>query len=535
MMDREQLLARHGDMVAQRQPFEAEWREIARILRPEQKHIGTPGSHARIASEIYDSTPLYELDGFAGGVFGQLTNPANPWFKSGVPDHDLNMWKPARDWFEHVSTVMGQSLTPNYSSFYAEKPAQFADLGAFGLGTMYQEEDVGRGRFIDRTIPLNETYVEFDAFGEVIGFNRQFMLTGRQFTLRFNAPADWKIDEKKQYTVIHSVWLNPARRERALDHERFAFLGCYLSPDVKELYRAGGYHEMPYSVAQWARRSGFAYPVGIGHLARPDINTLQESARSTLVAEQFAAEPPILVDKESDLTAADMRPNNFLYGAINDAGKPVVQTLNRSQNLSLTFEGQKTRRDQIRAAFKFGLLNFVMNRPQMTATEFLGINEEHLRLMAPNLARIQSTDLSPFLARRFKLLERAGAFRPAPEELEGLPLQFEYVSPLAKLMKAGEARAVMQWLSGVTQLAQFDPTVLDNIDGDAIVRITHDGFAAPARAIRDPRKVDEMRQARATQVAQDRTLDIAGKGVTIAAEAAHASQAASLSQQRGRP
>ncbi|NJL73012.1 MAG: hypothetical protein HC888_16430 [Candidatus Competibacteraceae bacterium] len=89
------------------------------------------------------------------------------------------------------------------------------------------------------------------------------------------------------------------------------------------------------------------------------------------------------------------------------------------------------RRNAVREGFYFSLMQMV-GSPNMTATEWMGRQEEKLRLLGPNLGRIQSEFLSPLIKRRFGLLQRAEQLPPPPEEIQGSAMRIEYVSPLAR-------------------------------------------------------------------------------------------------------
>jgi len=176
----------------------------------------------------------------------------------------------------------------------------------------------------------------------------------------------------------------------------------------------------------------------------------------------------------------------------------------------------------------------LVNRPQMTATEFLGFQEEYLRQMGPNLGRIQSQGLAPLIARRYDILAQAGQIDPPPPELENQPLQIEYTSPLAKMQKAGEAKATLQYVTGMQQVAAAtqDIGVMDNIDGDAVAAILHEAMGPPPSARRDPAAVAKLREQRAQLAAQREQLAQAGQAAEVSATNAHAAQAATLSTQR---
>ena len=83
-MDRAWLIDRHNELKTLRQPEERLWKQIAELLRPDDQDFQGKTSNNSAMDEILDSTPLYALEDFTGGMFGQLTNPANDWFGLGI-------------------------------------------------------------------------------------------------------------------------------------------------------------------------------------------------------------------------------------------------------------------------------------------------------------------------------------------------------------------------------------------------------------------------------------------------------------------
>jgi hypothetical protein len=539
MLSNKDIATRHEELARLRQVEEPEWREIARLFRPDQVGIGeatsdTAGQNSRRSGheDLFDSTQLYALEAFEGGMFSQATNPMTPWFDLGLDDPDLARWRPVKEWLSIARRQVTASFAPAAGGFYSETPAWFGDTGAFGMGTFYSEEDVGRQRFIDKVIPLDQIFIDVDLFGEVSTVHRSWMARGRQIKGWFGSDGDLgKLDDGKAVRLIHAVFANPDYREGALGPRGMAWASVYMSPDIKDWRREGGYREMPFHIIPWKRRPGRVYPTGPGHIARPDTAMLQEMERTHIVAAQFAAEPPTLAHDESVLTAADLVPNAFLYGTMNDQGKQLLSTLKRGEEVGLSMAQSDQRRAAIREAFFFSILQLV-NRPQMTATEFLGFREESLRLMAPNLVRVQTYGLSPLIARRFHALVRARQIPLPPPEMANRLLGVEYVSPLAKALKAAEGKATMQWVLQMRELSAVDPTVMDNVDLDEVSRVTADAFGPPPSVVRDPREVAALRQGRAAQQQQQVAIDQAQQVVSTMAEAAHAAQATTLAGQR---
>lgn len=530
-MDRAYVMSRQSELESLRLPEERLWKQIAECLRPEDQDFQGQSSPNSAMDEVFDSTPLYALEDFVGGLFGQATNPATRWFSTGVADEDMMRWQPVKEWFWNIDTIIGTSVSSSFSRFYEEAPAWFGDLGAFGLGAMYSEEDIGNQRFTDRAIPLRESYIDVDHRGELDTFHRKFILRGRQVKQKF--PSARGVDEQRSYTIIHAVMPNYLAKPGRLGPEGMPWASLYVCEEVADFEQRSGYHEMPYFVPMWARRSGKIYPRGPGHLARPDIRTLNEMERNHLVAAQYAADPMKLLNGEADLIASDFYPGALLPGTMSAEGKKLMDFASPTANLQLSLQQSEQRRQAIRDAFYFSIMQLV-NRPQMTATEFTGFQEEKLRQLAPNLERVQGGGLGPFISRRFRMLARARQLPEPPRELNEMPMVINYTSPLAKLQKLATGKAAMSYFGSLAQIAQAkgDPTILDWFDEDAFAPIMHDAYGAAPGLIRSEQRVQEIRGQRMQMQAGQQQLDAASQQAEIAATASHAMQAASLAKGR---
>lgn len=530
MIEARDILARQSELEAIRAPEESRWRQLARILRPDGQDFSAGSEKQRDGTDTFDSTPLYALENFVGGLFGQAVSPADRWFEFTLgQDPDLAAWRPVRAWTWQTANIIYASLSPAVSTFYEEAPAWLADTGAFGLGTLGQEEVVGQQRFIDRAVPLAELFIDVDGAGVVDTVHRRFRLTGRQAKKRWGEIEG--THDTAKFTFVHAVRPNPDHDPRRLGS--FPYLSTYVSPDLPRFRRDdGGFYELPYHFAMWNRRSGRVYPTGPGHNAAADMLMLDEMQRSTLVAHQFNAEPIMLANDESVLSAADISPNALLYGTVSDQGKALLQYLTRGEKQLPQVEAKCEQvRNSIRQAFYYGMMQFA-SKSFSSATEFLGFQEENLRLLAPNLVKIQA-GLSAFVARRYRLLARAGQIPPPPPELAGRRIDIEFVSPLAKAQRAATGRAVLQSVGAIAQLAALDGQVVDIVDADAAARVVHDALSGHPDVLRDPRDVAEIRKARAAAQQQQAQLDHAAQATTIMAEQAHAQQAATLAAKRG--
>lgn len=528
MFDPAECLKKHEQLAAERTREEAVWKRLAELFRPDEAD-GFYGTERSVPNpDLFDSTTLQAVESFAGGIFGQLTNQANRWFEWEHPDRQFNSWQPVRDWCHTVTDILMASLTPAVSRFYASAPGWFGSMGWAGAGVLYQQEDIGRQRIIDRTIPMSQCYFGLDANGEINRIHRAFTLKGEQAQGIYETLPAQQADRPLKF--VHCVWRNDEHWS-GRGGNSWPWWSCTVSPDVKGWSLPRGYFENPYHVLMWSERPGRAYPWGPGHFALAEAGMLQEIERSHLVAAQFAAEPPLLAHSDSDIIDTDIRPNALLYGGMSDQGKELVKPMSLARDVRFSQEQAERARKAIQNAFYFGIMQMVQ-RPQMTATEVRFLNEESLRLMAPNLARIQNQGLTPFLERRFAILDRAGQIPPPPPELQGQRIEATYTSPLARLAKLNEADATLRWIGAIGQLAQVKPEVLDTVDEDGVADLLHEAYGVPPAARRPRDQVDQIRAGRAQVQGQQLELDQAQQATDIEAERSHAEQAATLARSR---
>lgn len=499
------IVERWQRLKSDRAVHESVWQELADYIRPMRGEFsGALSPGAKRHQKVFDSTPLIAADNFAGGLYGMMTNPANRWFSLRLADEELNEWGPVRDWLYDVETRLLNSFGPQISRFYNVVPSLYADLAVFGTAVFYCEEQLGQRRINDAARALAEVCIAENAWGDVDTVYRRFTLEARNASALFGdklSPAARRRAEKDpahRLSFIHAV-------EPEEDDAQHAFRSIYVEEEARHEVSRGGYFELPYQVPRWTQSAGETYGRGLGETVLADVKMLNRMDETAIRAAQKIADPPLAATDEGVIRAARTYPGGITYGAIDSNGNTLLRPLYTGGNPRLTLEMMEQRRQHIREGFYFSLMQMV-GAPNMTATEWLGRQEEKLRLMGPNLGRIQSEFLSPLIRRRFGILNRAGQLPPPPWEAEGQAMNVEYVSPLARAQMASEAQAIVRLYQSVGPIAQADLTVLDNLDHDQAVQTLGRGWAVPSRVLRGR---DEVHDIRARRLA--RSVDLAAR------------------------
>ena len=158
--------------------------------------------------------------------------------------------------------------------------------------------------------------------------------------------------------------------------------------------------------------------------------------------------------------------------------------------------------------------------PQMTATEVQVRYELMQRLLGPTLGRFQTEFLNPLIERCFAIMDRSEKFLPAPEALDGISIDIEYVGPLARSQRMEEAVAVERLYEMAANLAQIAPEVMDNIDHDSAIRSRAELLGVPKNIMRDPAEIEEQRKAQMEQQQQMAEMQQAQQGADVVSKVA---------------
>jgi hypothetical protein len=133
---------------------------------------------------------------------------------------------------------------------------------------------------------------------------------------------------------------------------------------------------------------------------------------------------------------------------------------------------------------------------RMTATEVAERHEEKLLMLGPVLERLHNELLDPLVDITFTRMLQAGIIPPAPEELQGMDLNVEFVSMLAQAQRAIGTNAVDRFVGNLGTIAQMKPDILDKFDQDQWADIYADMLGVDPSLIVADKDVAMVRQAR---------------------------------------
>ncbi|MDJ0513023.1 MAG: portal protein [Methyloceanibacter sp.] len=565
------LIAEQAELASARAYWEPTWQEVVEYGLPffqnfsiyndqTRGYVRTmePAQSRERGRKIYDSSSVVLIDQLSAAIESLVTPQAEKWHNLGPMDPfapDPN--DEEEEWYEAVRDYQFQARYNPASGFVTAHQKSIKGCVALGTAVIFVEEFFGDRRFTARQIParyqhmpLSESYLAADQYGEVDTNIRRYMMTARNAATRFGDKVSDKImaaanDDKRKhekFEIIHAVRPRDERGGIRNSNRDSQWASYYVECESRHMIGEGGFHEFPFIVYHWAQTEGSAYGESPVMRAIADIKTLQAQAKTGLQAAQQMIKPPTAtmdgVTNRPNLNAGANNP-----GMIDESGRLRIQPIITARNFTFAEAVQEATRRNLRESLYINLFQVLSDDPNKTATEALIRDREKSEIFSPAGARIQH-GLSRMVEREIAIYERKGAFGSEeapdtalspPESLQGTEFGPVFSSPLDRLRRANELLGIERTVQTAGAVAQFMPEVLDRIDGDEIVEITQEITGAPRKMLKTRAEVEEVRAQREQQQQVQQLLVASESAARAAKDATPALQALNEAQQAAEP
>jgi hypothetical protein len=487
----------------------------------------------------------------AATLNGSLTSDAYRWFSLTVRDDELQDDYEVREWLDDVASRMYKAF--NQSNFSAEIQEVYLDGGALGTASVYLDEKQpdapAFSGLVFKSLNLADYAIAEDYCGVVNTLFRTFELSAIEIlakwgTANIGEKVQKALDDNKpdmKFEIVHMVYPRYAgTAPYGSFSKNLPFASVFMvtglagsqgrSKAYEQVLSEGGYYEFPHMVLRWGKSAGEVYGRGLGHIAIPDVKTLNKAKELSLKTWSKTLDMPTKSREE-----AIVGPLRNVPG-----GNTIVRNLDDLQPLyppgyfreSLGSEQLKGNelRESIRSVF-FADLTELPVGPVMTAFEVQKRLELLQRKLGPTLGRLKTELLSPCVDRVFSMMFRRGAFPPAPQALlqNGAQLDVQFEGPLAKSQRLGEVEGLERLFGAIANATQVYPDAPDNINIDVALNLESEILGVPAKVMRSADEMKQIRDARAQQNAQQQQkadLALAAKAAGQAAPALTAIQGA---------
>ena len=516
--DREKIYTRWGQLKAERASWMAHWKEISDYLLPRSGRffIQDRDKGWRRHNNIYDSTGTRSLRVLAAGMMSGMTSPARPWFRLTTANPQLDDQGEVKLWLAQCQKVMLDIFAR--SNTYRALHSMYEEIAAFGTGASIILPDYQN---VIHHYPLTtgEYCIATNYRGEVDTLYREFQKTVHELVAEFGY-ENCSSSTKSLYdrgsldqwvTIVHAIEPRSDRDHTKSDSINMAWKSCYfeLNGERSKYLRESGFSKFPAVVPRWATVGGDIYGNSPGMEALGDIKQLQHEQLRKAQAIDFKTKPPLQVPTSMKNRDIEALPGGISFVDMGSPSAGIKTAFEVNLDLSHLLADIGDVRERIRGSFYADLFLMLANQTdaRMTATEVAERHEEKLLMLGPVLERLQNELLDPLIDITFDRMIEAGIVPPAPEAIQGINLNVEYVSMLAQAQRAVGTNSIDRFVGTLGQVAQYKPEVLDKLDTDKWADSYADMLGVDPELIVQKEQVDQIRLQRAQAQAKQAQLD----------------------------
>lgn len=537
--DARDMFRRYEAAKTLRSPWEDDWKMAAAYCLPRQYSAWgsngpavTNGKAKDARRYAFDNTGMLALPKYVS-ILNRLATPQSQrWHKLSANDPYLMRSRSVREYFEALTERLFTERYAARARFEQTTGEVYTALGVYGTGPCFvgqrrrtPADAVGGLGYI--ACPLRDVFLLVDDEGNPDTIFRRFWLTARGFVQKFGisdpnyAPPCVASELRKPnpsdteyFEFVHVVHPRDDYEPKSITLRRMAYVSSYIA--VRSQAYVGeeeGYLTLPYLTPRTQTEAGEAYGYSPALQALPALGSTSQIKKTLLKQGQKAVDPVLLAHDDGVLNGGmDLRPGATNYGGVDAQGRKLVQTLDVG-NFQVGDVLLQDERKDINDSFFVTLFQILTETPEMTATEVIERVAEKASLLAPTMGRIQSEFLGPCIEREIAVLDEMGKLADidVPGELVEAKGEYsiQYTSPLAKGQYAEEVSGFMRALELAMNHAQLtqNPEALDHFDLDTAIPEITDRLSGPARWMRSPAKVEQLRAARAQAAQQTQVME----------------------------
>jgi hypothetical protein len=491
-----------------RQPYEEEWREIAKYAQPSRSRFlnsEANRSFKRTNRAIYNSHAILSFRTLTGGMTSGLSSPSRPWFRLAPFDEALSGDSTVKVWLAEVERLMYAFLAG--TNFYGAVKAGYAEMGMFGTEACVMVEHWREGA-VCHSLTAGEYWIALSDAAVADTLYRRcpmsvhqvvqsFGLDGASDTVR-NAYAAGRYDEI--VNVIHAIEPNSERDESVKTAKGKPWRSVYYDENDGSADRClsiGGYEEQPFWAPRWDTTGGDTYGTSPGFDALPDMRELQLQTKRKTQATEFLVKPEKIVPSSVKITG---QAGNIVTASAADAAGVIVPYKMDPNAIGAIMEDVKRcadATDRLTYADLFMAITNMQGVQPRNIEEIASRNEEKLTQLGPVIERVNSEKLEVAIDRTFGIMSRKGMFPDPPEQLQGKPIKVDFVSILAQMQRMVGVGQIERTVSFIGNLAASFPEAGDRLDVDAAIEDFADRAGAPPKMVRSIEDAQAMREQRA--------------------------------------
>lgn len=532
----------------ERTSFRNYWRELSDYILPRRGRffVSDVNDGQNKRSMIIDATASMAARTLSSGMMTGVTSPARQWFKLTTSEEDLNEQPDVKAYLKDVGDKIRMTFLK--SNLYNVLPTLYADLGTFGTGCIFMEEDFENTvNFI--SFPIGSFMIANDKRGKVSVFFREFQMTVRQIVDKFgrtnpNDPTfiDWsnisdavknqymKHQHETQVDICHFILPNEEYSPNKMESKFKRYQSLYYEKGISSTNNSSsyamsypdkflsekGYDFFPVMAVRWEVAGEDTYGTNCpGMVSLGDVKQLQLAEKRIAAALDQKVKPSMVGPTSLKNAKASILPGDITYLDEREGTRGFRRLFEIDFDIRELEGKQEQVRIRISKAFYEDLFLMLANtnRRQITAREVEERHEEKLLALGPVLERINQDLLDPLIENTFAIMDKQGLLPEPPDSLAGREYTIEYVSVMAQAQKLAGIGNIERMAGFVAQVASLDPSVINKFDIEEAIEIYGDLVGVDPNLIKSKEEVEAIKAEQAAQQAQMQQMAAASEMV----------------------
>ncbi|WP_191112926.1 portal protein [Acinetobacter lwoffii] len=516
-MNAQQILRRLSQLKSDRIKHENHWKDCYKYCSPERQQsfqavsaTALQQERKQARSDLFDTTAVEGIQLLVSSIVSGTTSPVSLWFKSIPSGVDTpSKLTLGEQWLNLVDNFIFRNI--HSSNFDSEVTDFLTDLVVAGWAVLYADSNRDKGGFTFNTWSIGNCYISStQANGLIDTIYREFELSAEQIVSEFGIDnvsdkvrlaLDKKPDQK--FILVQAIFPRDSKFVKGEEGKRVStsmpFASYTLEAQSKHILKESGFEEFPCIVSRFKKIPDSHYGLGMGSMVISDAKTTNQIMKLSLQTAELNLGGLWMAahDGVVNPNTLRIRPNAII--AVNSIDNSIKRLDTGSANVGMGLDFLQHFQAKIKRTLMSDQLTPQGSSP-LTATEIQARVNVYRNQLGAIFSRMQSEYLQTLLERVWGLAMRSGVLPPAPEELmQASRISFNFINPMAASQKLEWVTAIQNLMLNVSQMAQIDPTVMDNLNLDAMVQVMADALAVPVEAIRTDEEIAELRQAKQEQ------------------------------------
>lgn len=499
-----------------RKTTENSWEDIALYFNPNRGDIVTQTTKGsfRDPRQIHPA-PVNVSTKLASRITSDLTDIAVNKFQLNKVTKTVGDIDEANRWADEISRLTRHYFQLPEVNFQSSNASVTYDGSTFGTGVLSIRELDNFPYINYKAVHIGRVWLLENSNGMVDTVFEELKLTGRQVLQEFDEDKlskdmkDKCLDQPHEYQCIIKFVLPSEDAKRYLGiKEVNEYTIIYFEKENFNVIETSGIYFFPYAVNRFDQKTGEVYGKGPAWEGLPYARQLTSLQIQMAKAFSMNYNPIMLTADDSIFPKGRIAPGQRLDGGIDlSTNQRTVDWLTYPVNLAEGFNKEKWLVEKLERLFYVEGLPDNKN-VRMTQVEVQARLAE-LKALAPNVSKIVNEYLNTILVTTYKILSRKKVLPKKPESLKNEQFEFNFSGSLTNVYKYSDAESLQQLYGLLSQVAQFDPSVLASIKHEEVVRAYVDIFNVPKSILKSDEELQIERQQQAQQQALMQQAELA--------------------------